>query len=198
MDLTPRNLNGTFVDLEPLEAAHRENLRAAAFEDPSIFTYMPGHMPDEFDKWFDWSLGLMDGQTDRVFIVRDKTSEVIVGSTRYLNISEREPRVEIGFTWYQPSVQGTYVNPEAKLLLLRNAFEFWNCARVEMKADAKNARSRAAMEKMGAKFEGILRRHQFVRDGYIRDSVYYSVLDHEWPNVRTGLQARVDAFKAKD
>lgn len=195
MDLTPQVLKGTFIDLEPLAEAHREGLERAASEDPGIFLYIPGDVGGQFDRWFDWSLSLLQGEADRIFVVRDLASGEIAGTSRYLNISQNEPRVEIGFTWYRPSSQGTYVNPEAKFLLMRHAFETWGCVRVELKADAKNARSRAAMEKMGAKLEGTLRRHTRVRGDYIRDTVYYSVLDHEWPEVKAGLEQRINTFK---
>lgn len=195
VDLTPQVLKGTFIDLEPLAEAHREGLDRAAAEDPGIFLYIPGDVGGQFDRWFDWSLSLLQGEADRIFVVRDLVSGEIAGSSRYLNISQNEPRVEIGFTWYRPSSQGTYVNPEAKFLLMRHAFETWGCVRVELKADAKNARSCAAMEKMGAKFEGTLRRHTRVRGDYVRDTVYYSVLDHEWPKVKAGLEQRINTFK---
>ncbi len=195
VDLSPQILKGAFIDLEPLAEGHREGLRAAAAMDPSIFLYIPGDVGGQFDRWFDWSLGLAGGRTDRVFVVRDQASGEVAGSSRYLNISEAEPRLEIGFTWYRPSSQGTYVNPEAKLLLMRHAFEALGCIRVELKADAQNKRSRAAMEKMGAKFEGTLRRHTRVRPDYVRDTVYYSVLDREWPEVKAGLEQRINAFK---
>ena len=193
---TPKTLTGRFVTLEPIEESHREGLRAAAKADRTIYTYMPMNIADDYDAFFDQSLeaGPVAGQM--VFIVRENRSGNLVGSTRYLNISEREPRLEIGFTWYAPAAQGTAVNPEAKLLLMEHAFESLGCARVELKADALNARSRRAMEKMGAKFEGTLRRHMLVQEGRIRDTVYYSVLDSEWPEVKQGLEQRLAAFGA--
>ncbi len=195
LDLTPHILNGTFIDLEPLSESHREGLHAAAASDPTIFAYIPGDVAGEFDRWFNWSLGLMAGRSDQIFAVRDKSSGDVAGTSRYLNISEHEPRVEIGFTWYRPQSQGTYVNPEAKLLLMQNAFERLGCVRVELKTDARNAQSRAAILKMGAKFEGIFRKHTRVSDSYVRDSAYYSVIDEEWPGVKAGLQARLNVFK---
>jgi len=193
-DWTPKTLTGRFIELEPIEDRHREGLREAAAVDPAIFTYIPMDIAAEFDAWFDQSLEAGPVAGHHVFVVRDKASGKEVGSTRYLNVSKYEPRLEIGYTWYTPAAQGTAVNPEAKYLLMQNAFESLGCARVELKADALNARSRRAMEKMGAKYEGTLRRHQLTQGGRIRDSVYYAVLDHEWPEVKAGLEARLAKF----
>jgi len=116
----------------------------------------------------------------------------VVGSTRFLALRPEHGSVEIGWTWLHPSVWGTGVNVEAKLLMLRQAFESWGCRRVELKTDASNARSRGAMEAMGATFEGIHRKHMLVRGGVNRDSAWYAIVDDEWPSVRDGLVARLD------
>jgi RimJ/RimL family protein N-acetyltransferase len=116
-----------------------------------------------------------------------------VGSTSYLAIAPEHAKVEIGATWYEPAAQGTAVNPEAKYLLLANAFAA-NYNRVELKTDARNARSRAAMRKMGATEEGTLRGHMWMPQGYFRDSVYFSILASEWPQVKAGLETRLAAF----
>ena len=194
MDLTPQTLKGSFVMLESITENHREGLRAAATADDTIYDHMPMDIAGDYDDWFDQSLEAGPAAGQLVFIVRNNADGTLVGSSRYLNISAREPRLEIGYTWYTPAAQGTAVNPEAKLLLMTHAFEEMKCVRVELKADARNARSRRAMEKMGAKYEGTLRRHMKVREGFIRDTVYYSVLDSEWPDVKRGLQRRVAAF----
>lgn len=191
---TQKILTGRFINLEPIAESHREGLRAAAQVDPEIFAYIPMNIAEEFDAWFENALEAGPAAGHHVFVVRDKASGTEVGSTRYLSISKYEPRLEIGYTWYRPEMHGTAVNPEAKFLLMQNAFEHIGCVRVELKADALNTRSRRAMEKMGAKYEGTLRRHQVTHGGRIRDSVYYSVLDHEWPNVKAGLEARLAAF----
>jgi len=117
--------------------------------------------------------------------------EQVVGSTRFLALRPEHGSVEIGWTWLDPSVWSTGVNVEAKLLMLRHAFEVWGCRRVELKTDASNERSRGAMEAMGATFEGIHRKHMLVRDGENRDSAWYSIVDDEWPEVRAGLSARL-------
>jgi RimJ/RimL family protein N-acetyltransferase len=195
MDWTPKILKGRFVTLEPLAESQREELRPAATADPTIFAYMPLGIAEQFDQWFDWSLNEAGPKLgEMVYVVRRHEDGALVGSTRYLNVSTREPKVEIGHTWYEPGAQGTFVNPEAKYLLMRQAFEDLGCVRVELKTDARNARSRRAMEKMGATFEGVLRKHMRVSDDFVRDSAYYAVLDSDWPEVKRGLEARLAAF----
>jgi RimJ/RimL family protein N-acetyltransferase len=117
----------------------------------------------------------------------------LVGSSSYLNIVPADARLEIGFTWYTAEARGGAVNPEAKYLLLENAFAV-HYNRVEFKTDARNARSRAALVKLGAKEEGVLRGHMWMPKGYFRDSVYFSILASEWPEVRAGLQTRLNAL----
>jgi len=198
MDLTPKTLPGRFITLEPIAETHREDLRRAATIDREIFAFMPVNIADEFDLWFDKSLKAGPSAGQMVFVVCWNETGAPVGSSRYLNISTNEPRLEIGYTWYAPAFHGTAVNPEAKLLLMSYAFETLGCVRVELKTDALNLRSRAAMEKLGAKYEGTLRCHQLTQGGRIRDSAYYSVLDSEWPNVKRGLRARIDAFSGAE
>jgi RimJ/RimL family protein N-acetyltransferase len=127
------------------------------------------------------------------YAVRRLSDDALVGSTSYLALAPEHAKVEIGATWYQPSAQATAVNPEAKYLLLSNAFGA-DYNRVELKTDARNARSRAAMKKMGATEEGTLRGHMWMPQGYFRDSVYFSILASEWPQVKTKLEARLAAF----
>jgi len=115
----------------------------------------------------------------------------IVGSTRFLALRPGHRSVEIGWTWLHPSVWGTSVNVEAKLLQLRHAFETWGCRRVEFKTDALNERSRRALEALGAVFEGVHRKHMLVRGGENRDSAWYSVLDDDWPRVEAHLESRL-------
>jgi RimJ/RimL family protein N-acetyltransferase len=126
------------------------------------------------------------------FAVRRLADTAIVGSTSYLAITPEHARLEIGMTWYSPSAQATAVNAEAKYLLLENAFD---CGyhRVEFKTDANNARSRGALRKLGAKEEGVLRGHMWVENGYFRDSVYYSILQSEWPKVKEALVNRLNS-----
>ncbi len=119
----------------------------------------------------------------------------VLGSTRYLALRPEHLSVEIGWTWLHPDAWQTGANVEAKLLMLGHAFDVWGCRRLELKTDALNERSRAAIEALGASFEGIHRRHQLVRDGENRDTAWYSILDDEWPSVRERLAARLDAAR---
>jgi RimJ/RimL family protein N-acetyltransferase len=193
--LGPRILRGRFVSLEPVTGAHREGLRAAAAGQPEEFRYMPlSAAGDGFDAWWD---DLNNDATKRariVLAVRRLADDAIVGSTSYGNIVPEHARAEIGWTWYAKSAQGTAVNPEAKLLLFANAFETAGYRRVELKTDARNARSRAAIRKLGATEEGIFRSHMWLPDGHRRDTAYYSVIAEEWPKVKAGLEERLSAF----
>ncbi len=125
------------------------------------------------------------------YLVRDRASGAALGSTSYLDIRPEHRGVEIGFTWYAPNVRGTGVNPECKLLLLRHAFEALGCVRVQLKCDARNMHSRAAILKLGATFEGMLRRHMIVVDGFVRDTAMFSILDEEWAGVKARLIERL-------
>jgi RimJ/RimL family protein N-acetyltransferase len=130
--------------------------------------------------FIDWQQGEIARGRMITYAVRRLSDDALVGSTSYLAIAPEHAKVEIGATWYQPSAQATAVNPEAKYLLLGNAFGA-NYNRVELKTDSRNARSRAAMKKMGAIEEGTLRGHMWMPQGYFRDSVYFSILASEWP-----------------
>lgn len=123
------------------------------------------------------------------FVTIDKLTGRVIGSTRFGNIDCENRRAEIGWTWITPEFQRTYVNSEAKYLMLSHAFDVWDCVRVELKTDALNEKSRAAMLRIGAKEEGTLRQHMLTQGERFRDSVYYSVLDSEWPEVRARLLA---------
>lgn len=183
-------MEGRFVRLEALRPDHRESLRAAA-ADPAIWTFLPlDASGSEFDGWFDSSIKLHTTGAHLVFAVRRLDTGAIIGSTRYMCIESAHRRVEIGFTWYAALAHGGRVNPECKFLLLTYAFEA-GANRVELKTDARNEHSRAAIAKLGAREEGILRAHMVVRGGVIRDSVYFSVIRSEWPQVRQGLEARL-------
>lgn len=186
-------LTGRFIALEPLDQRHHAGLIAAA-ADTGLFAYMP----------FDTSKGFAprlnyfteENVSGRMisYVVRRLGDGAIVGSSSYLNIAPNDAKVEIGSTWYTREAQAGFVNPEAKYLLLQNAFaKNWN--RVEFKTDSKNARSRAALKKLGAKEEGILRGHMWMPQGYFRDSVYFSILASEWDGVRAGLDERLKAFE---
>ena len=187
-----RTLKGRFIALEPLEPRHHAEL-AEAGSDPAIWTYMPHDVSNGVGAVI---RGLADENAQGrmiTYAVRRLSDDALVGSTSYLAIAPEHAKVEIGATWYQPAAQATAVNPEAKYLLLSNAFAA-NYNRVELKTDARNSRSRAAMKKMGATEEGTLRGHMWMPQGYFRDSVYFSILASEWPAVKAKLEARLAAF----
>lgn len=189
MDLTPPMLTGRFVRLEPLVEAHREGLRLAA-NDPRIweFNSVSGYGP-AFDEWFANALT----PVQRIpFTVRRLTDDVIVGSTSYLDAVPLHQRVEIGHTWYRPDCWATAVNPDCKLLLMAHAFEVLGMNRVQLVTDLLNKRSQAAIAKLGAVREGVLRSHMVVQGGRIRDSVLFSVIAAEWPAVKDRLLARLE------
>jgi RimJ/RimL family protein N-acetyltransferase len=184
-------LEGRLVRLEPLTRGHADALWDAA-RDARTWRWLSIVQPSNraaFDEWLDAALtNAQDGtELPLATLARDR----VVGSTRYLALRPEHGSVEIGWTWLHPDAWGTGVNVEAKLLMLRHAFETWSCRRVELKTDALNDRSRGAMEAMGATFEGIHRKHMLVRDGENRDSAWYSVTDDEWPAVERGLVARL-------
>lgn len=202
MKLTAEPLENAWVRLEPIAEAHREGLRAAA-GDPTIWTHWPRDViRDGWDKTFDRQLGEQAEGSWMLFTVIDIAASVrcagaspahggrIVGQTCYLAIAPEHDRVEVGGTWYAPAAQATHVNPAAKLLMLGHAFAC-GAERVELKTDARNMRSRNAMLKMGAQFEGIHRRHMRRRDGTRRDTAWYSVIREEWRAVKARLEARL-------
>jgi RimJ/RimL family protein N-acetyltransferase len=190
MQLTPQTLQGRVVRLEPIEEAHREALRPAA-NDRDIWRFFPdrGDGP-HFDALFDRRLAAQRDGSWIVHDVRRLADCALIGQTCFLNIDSVSARVEIGGTWYVAAARGGAVNPECKLLLMAAAFAA-GARRVELKTDARNGRSRAAILKLGAVEEGTLRRHTLMWDGFVRDTVYYSVLEDEWPLVCEGLRGRL-------
>ncbi len=185
-------LEGGLVALEPLEEAHADELWAAA-QAPEIWRWL-AHISDSreyFDRWLELSLSAQRDGREGVFATRERRGGALVGSTRYLAVRPADRVVEIGWTWLNPAVWRSGVNVEQKLLLLRHAFEDLGCVRVELKTDARNERSRAAMAAIPAQFEGILRNHMIVPDVGQRDSAYFSVIESEWPAVRVNLERRL-------
>jgi RimJ/RimL family protein N-acetyltransferase len=191
--LGPRILEGRFVTLEPLEERHRAELLKAAASDPNIWRYIPIDPEKGFPARLSALAREMANGAAMVFAVRRRGDGAIVGSTSYFAIAPADAKVEIGFTWYVPEAQGGPVNPECKYLLMQNAFAA-HYNRVEFKTDSKNAKSRAALTKLGAKEEGTLRGHMWMPQGYFRDSVYFSVLAAEWPDVKAALEHRLSAY----
>jgi RimJ/RimL family protein N-acetyltransferase len=187
-------LRGRFVALEPLEDRHHTDLIRAG-EDPDLWRYIPIDAGKGLASRLPWLVEENAAGRYITFVVRRLPDDAIIGSTSYLAITPADAKVEIGFTWYVAGAQGGAVNPEAKYLLLANAFAA-DYNRVEFKTDAKNLRSRAALRKLGAKEEGILRGHMWMPQGYFRDSAYFSILAAEWPEVKAQLEARLAAFAA--
>jgi RimJ/RimL family protein N-acetyltransferase len=187
-------LDGRFVALEPLEEHHHAALEATV-DRSDLWQFMPFKADKDgiAKRLKNFASEIARGQ-QIAFAVRRYSDGAIVGSTSYFMIAPEHARVEIGATWYRSDVQGSAVNPEAKYLLLKNAFAA-NYHRVEFKTDARNARSRAALAKLGAREEGVLRGHMWMPQGYHRDSVYFSILAPEWPAVRAALETRLRAFE---
>ena len=187
-------LEGRLVRLEPMSPRHADGLWAAS-RDPRTWRWLSTAQPStrpELDAWVAEALRAAEsGSEIPLATVR---SEDVVGSTRFLALRPEHGSVEIGWTWLHPDAWSTGVNVEAKLLMLRHAFDVWGCRRVELKTDARNDRSRGAMEAMGATFEGIHRKHMLVRGGENRDSAWYSITDDEWPAVERGVVARLEAL----
>ena len=186
--LDPVRLEGRHVALVPLEAAHRDAL-AEAVRDGALwrlwFTAVPA--PEEMATEIDRRLRLHAAGSMLPFTVLDGPGGRAVGMTTYMNVDAAAPRVEIGSTWYARSVQRTALNTEAKLLLLGHAFETLGCLAVELRTHVLNQPSRRAIERLGARLDGILRSHQRTRDGSVRDTCVYSIIPSEWPAVRAHL-----------
>jgi RimJ/RimL family protein N-acetyltransferase len=192
----PVTLEGSVIRLEPIRREHTELFWEAAKDAlDNIFQWIPYRMKTEedFELLLEKALYEQDRGESVVFATVERKSGQVIGSTRFMNIDRNNRRVEIGSTWIAPAWQRTAVNTEAKYLMLRHAFEVWQCMRVELKTDALNQRSRNAILRIGAKEEGTLRKHLITWTGRVRDTVYFSILDTEWPEVR----ARVEAMLAR-
>ncbi len=190
----PLTLEGSVVRLEPLRTDHASLFWEVAKNDlDDIFRWIPYPMktPEDFQRLIGKAFDEQERGQSIVLATVERKSGRVIGSTRYMNIDRVNQRVEIGSTWIAPAWQRTAVNTEAKYLMLRHAFEVWNCIRVELKTDALNQKSRNAILRIGAKEEGTLRRHLITWTGRVRDTVYFSILDNEWPHVKAQLEARL-------
>jgi RimJ/RimL family protein N-acetyltransferase len=192
MENLTKRLEGSLVILEPLERLHADDLWRAA-QAPEIWRWLAhiGSDREYFDMWLAVSLEAAEEGREGVFATRDRRSGELVGSTRFMAVRPADRVVEIGWTWLNPSAWRTGINVEQKLLMMGHAFEALGCVRVELKTDARNERSRAAMTAIPAQFEGIFRKHMIVPDVGQRDSAYFSVIDDEWSAVRTNLERRL-------
>ena len=194
MKVEPVTLEGEVVRLEPMEMVHLEGLWGAG-RDESLWRLIPTNVGsiDDMRKYMESALADRDRGVALPFVTVDRASGKVIGSTRFGNIDAANLRAEIGWTWITPAFQRTAVNAEAKLLMLTHAFETWKCIRVELKTDALNDRSRNAIKRLGATQEGIFRKHMITDSGRFRDSVYFSIIDTEWPVVKEKLVSRLSS-----
>lgn len=193
MKIEPVTLTGHAVRLEPLQLHHAPDLLAAS-QDQDIWTYMsanPSGSLAEMELWITGALEARQNGTDFPFAIIHQPTGRAVGSTRYMTISHKDYGLEIGWTWLGSEVRRTRVNTECKYLLLRHSFETLQAIRVQLKTDSRNLRSQKAIERLGAVKEGVLRNHVIMPDGYYRHSVYYSIIDSEWPAVKAGLEEKL-------
>lgn len=192
MIVTPVTLDGKHVQLEPLLAAHHAALTEIGLdEDLWRWIPVPVRTPEEMSAYIEAALAEQARGVSLPFTIVEKSSGKPVGCTRYGNIDRVHRRVEIGWTWVAKPWQRTAVNTEAKYLLLRHAFETLGCIRVELKTDSLNEKSRAAILRIGARQEGIFRNHMITASGRIRHTVYFSIVDNEWPAVKARLEQRL-------
>ena len=193
LGVIPLTLHGSVIRLEPLSLTHAPDLTIAG-RDESIWLYMLYGNIESDEDMRNWISDLLDRQsqgTDLPFAVIHLGSGRAIGATRYLDIRPQHRGLEVGGTWYSPEFQRTAVNTECKYLLLSHAFERLGCIRVQFKTDLRNLRSQRALKRIGAIKEGILRNHIVTPEGTIRDSVYFSILDSEWPAVKINLERKL-------
>jgi RimJ/RimL family protein N-acetyltransferase len=190
MEVKPVVLTGKHVRLEPLTEEHAPGL-AEMGAGQTFWDFMLYGNINTVDDMHNWVLDILaraEKGTDLPFVAIHLASGRVAGATRYLNIMPKDRGLEIGGTWYGPEFQRTPVNTECKYLLLRHAFETLGCIRVQLKTDLRNERSQKAIERIGAVREGVLRNHMILPDGRYRHSVFYSILDTEWPEVKKRLE----------
>ena len=194
MKVDPIMLEGGVVRLEPMGIGHLDGLWEAG-RDESLWRLIPTNVGsiDDMRRYVETALVDRERGVALPFVTVERASGKVIGSTRFGNIDAANLRAEIGWTWITPAFQRTAVNTEAKLLMLTHAFETWKCIRVELKTDALNQRSRAAIKRLGATEEGIFRKHVICDTGRFRDSVYFSIIDTEWPTVKENLRSKLSA-----
>jgi RimJ/RimL family protein N-acetyltransferase len=191
--MDPVTLMGRHATLEPLATEHHDALIAAA-SDGALwklwYTTVPS--PEQTSAYIDTALGMRAQSLAMPFVIRDNRNGDVVGSTRYCNIDANNRRLEIGYTWQAARVQRTGINTEVKLMLLTHAFDTLKCIAVEFRTHWMNQQSRAAIARLGAKQDGILRNHQRMADGSYRDTVVFSIIESEWPAVKRHLQYKLE------
>ena len=194
--IEPVTLTGSTVIVEPLALEHANGMREAV-KDGELwklwFTSIPA--PEKVEEYIKIALGMRENGGAMPFIVRDKESNRIIGCTRYFNVDEVNQRLEIGHTWYVESVQRTSVNTECKYLLLSHAFEKLDAIAVEFRTHWHNHKSRAAVARLGAKQDGVLRNHQKSADGIYRDTVVFSIINLEWSAVKRSLEFKLNSHR---
>ena len=192
MTPTPTTLEGTHVKLQPLSESHLDALCDIGL-DPDLWKWIPIQVLDrvQMQSYIRSALSDQEKGISLPFATIDRKSNRVVGSTRFLNIDVPNLRVEIGATWIAKPWQRTRINTEAKFLMMRHAFETWGVNRLEWKTDALNTQSRNAILRLGAKQEGIFRHHIVTWSGRLRDTVYFSVIAPEWPEVKQALEAKI-------
>jgi RimJ/RimL family protein N-acetyltransferase len=192
--IAPFSLEGSHVRLQPLRPEHAKVLWEIAKDHlGDLFRWIPYKLESEED-FRTFNTQVLSEQARGLsipFATFERDTNAVVGTTRFMNMDLTNRKVEIGSTWVAPQWQRTAINTEAKYLMLRHAFETWNCLRAELKTDALNQRSRQAILRLGAKQEGTLRKHIICWDGRQRDSVYFSILDTEWPEVKLSLEQKL-------
>ena len=194
MEVKPVVLTGRHVRLEPMTEEHTSALAEIGVGQPFWHFMLYGDMNsvDDMRDWVKDILSRAEKGTDLPFVAIHLASGRVAGATRYLNIMPKDRGLEIGGTWYGPDFQRTPDNTECKYLLLEHAFERLGCIRVQLKTDLRNERSQKAIERIGAVKEGVLRNHMILPDGYYRHSVFYSILDTEWPEVKRRLEGMLE------
>ena len=197
MDLGPCTLEGRLVKLEPLRRKHAADLAAAAKRLDFGYAMTPLLSREDVDKRIENTLALEQKGQGYAFTVLLSQENRVVGSTSYFGVVPEHKRLEIGYTWYEQNLWGTFVNPESKFLLLQHAFDDWHANRVQISTDVNNKHSQQAIMKLGAKFEGTLRSHAIRRDGSVRDTMMYSITSQDWPGVKAALQERLDLYSKK-
>ena len=196
MEISPVMLEGQHTRLEPLSLAHQGALISAAGDGGlwnSIVTIVPNR--ETVAEYIEEALAAQAQGTELPFVIIQKATGRVVGTTRFYYVQPHQRNAAIGYTWVSASVQRTAVNTEAKLLLLTHAFEHWQCVRVEFITDVLNEQSRAALLRLGARQEGILRNHMIMPNGRVRDSVVFSIIAEEWREVKAGLAARLASHR---
>ena len=195
----PVVLAGRHLSLEPLGEAHAAELRAAA-DDPAVFAHLSLDVgaAGALERWIAQATDERKRSEQLAFVLRRRADGRLVGASRYMNAVPAHRRLEIGWTWLVRSAWGGPLNTEAKILMLDHAFGPLGAHRVELRTDVLNLRSQAAIAALGATREGVLRRHMIVRDGRVRDTVQYAIVDEDWPAIRVHLEARLATKLARE